>query len=105
MKLDIKYTRGDVNYDTWYTEYMKQLAKNYTAEELEKMYYKAKGDAKRGSLTHLRAIEKTHSMTSNSQARAQAGNVVKAASEQATAIIGAIEIHYLFPEMGKQEAK
>lgn len=99
---DIQYTRDDVDFETWYSSWMKQLAKFYTVAELEEKLYGAKREANRAATSHLRAIQRTHSMTSNSQARAHAHNVTAAAGDYAIALRGAIEIHQLFPEMAKQ---
>lgn len=93
-----KYTRNDVDYDTWYSEWMKQLAKTNTLEELDAKLHGAKHEAKKAAAVHLRAIQKTHSMSSNSQARAQARNATAAAGDYGIALRGAIEIHILFPD-------
>lgn len=98
-----KYTRNDVEYSTWYSTWMKQLAQNYTEQELECMLYGASKDAKHSALQHLNAIAKSHSMSSNSQRRAQTRNVTAAAGDKAIAIRGAIEIHELFPEFARQK--
>ena len=103
--LEIQYTRDDVNYETWYSDWMKQLANRYTVDELNKMHGIAKSEAEHGSQVHLRAIQKSTSMQSNSQHRAQARNVVSAAGDTAIAVMGAIEIHYLFPEHANRRSK
>ncbi len=103
--MDIQYTRDDVDFETWYSSWMKQLAKLFTVEELESKLYGAKKEANKSSRSHLRAIERTHSMGSNSQARAHARNVTAAAGDYAIALRGAIEIHKLFPEYAKRPTK
>lgn len=99
--MEIQYTRDDVDFETWYSAWMKQLAKHYTVAELEAKLYGAKKEASKAAVVHLRAIQRTHSMTSNSQARAHAHNVTAAAGDYAIALRGAIEIHKLFPEHAK----
>jgi hypothetical protein len=92
------YGREDVTYETWYSPWMKQLAQNYTRAELHRMLATAMGEGARAARSHLRTIQRTHSMTSNSMARAHAGNVTAAAGEKQIAMRGALEIHDLFPE-------
>jgi hypothetical protein len=99
-----QYGRDDVTYETWYSPWMKQLAKNYTRTELEKRAGVASENGSKAARTHLRAIQATHSMTSNSQRRAQSGNSVAAAGEERIAINGALEIYDLFPEHTKEAA-
>jgi hypothetical protein len=99
-----QYGREDVSYETWYSAWSKQLAKNYTRAELEKRVGIASEAASKAARTHLRAIEATHSMTSQSQRRAQSGNVVRAAGEERMAVNGALEIYDLFPEHTKESA-
>jgi hypothetical protein len=97
-----QYEREDVEYETWYSSWMKRLAKAHTKEELEAMYEVKKADANKAAYKHLKAIQKSHSMSSNSMARAHSRNCVAAAGEYAIALDGAIEIHDLFPEEAKQ---
>ena len=96
-----QYGRGDVDYATWYSAWSKQLAKNYTRAELEKRLGVASDSVAKASRTHLRAIQATHSMQSQSQRRAQSGNVVAAYGEEKIALRGALEIYDLFPEHTK----
>lgn len=96
-----QYTRHEIDFDTWYSSWSKQLAENYTLDELMDKFYGARAEGRRASASHLRAIERTHSMTSNSQRRAQSRNVVAASGDYALALKGAIEIHKLFPEKAK----
>lgn len=84
-------------YSTW----SKGLAKNYTRDDLERKYAKLCGEQVGNKKSHLRAIERTHSMTSNSQSRAQSGNVVRGNYEERTAIKWALEIHDDYPEKAK----
>jgi hypothetical protein len=99
-----QYGREDVDYATWYSDWSKQLAKHYTRRELERRVGLASETASKAARTHLRAIQATHSMTSNSQRRAQSGNVVAAAGEEMMAVNGALEIYDLFPEHTKEAA-
>lgn len=99
--MQIQYKRNDIDYETWYSAWMKQLAKCYTISELESKLHGVKREGKRAASNHLRAIQRTHSMQSNSQARAQNGNATAAAGDYAIALSGAIEIHNLFPEHAK----
>lgn len=97
-----QYTREDIDYKTFYNPWMKSLAKTYNIAELEAKLYGAKKESEKASASHLRAIERTHSMQGNSQARAQTRNSAAASGDFALALRGAIEIHELFPEEAKQ---
>lgn len=96
-----KYGREDVEYSTWYSKWMKDLAAAYSLDELHRMLNGTASDGKRNAAAHLRAIQRTGSMQGASQARAQSRNTVSATGEKACAIRGAIEIHELFPEQAK----
>jgi len=96
-----QYTRDDIDFETWYSSWMKRLARQYTIEELETELNGAEAEAAKAAQSHLRAIQHTHSMSSNSQSRAHARNTTAAAGDYAIALGGAIEIHQLFPEMAK----
>lgn len=93
-----QYGREDVDYETWYSPWMKQLARTYTREQLENRYCGASHDAERAARVHLRAIDATHSMAGCSARRAHARNVTAALGEEKIAIAGALEIYDLFPE-------
>ena len=97
-----QYGRDDVKYETWYSAWSKELANNYTRAELEKRIGIASENAKSAAKTHLRAIQATHSMQSQSQRRAQSGNAVASAGEERIACSGALEIYDLFPEHTKE---
>lgn len=97
-----KYGRDDVEYETWYSAWMKRLAKTHTKKELESIYESKKLDANKAAYSHLRAIQKSHSMNGNSMSRAHSRNCVSAAGDYKIALDGAIEIHELFPEEAKQ---
>lgn len=94
----IQYGRDEVDYGSWYSSWSKALAKQHTVAELDRMLLGNRRSAVAAGASHLRAIDATHSMQSQSQRRAQTGNVVRAVGEAASAIRGAIEIHFLFPE-------
>lgn len=97
-----QYGRQDVSYDTWYGDWMKRLALTSTRAELEARIGKASAAGQKAARSHLRAIDATHSMQSNSQRRAQTGNVVAALGDERIAIGGALEIYDLFPEHTKE---
>lgn len=101
MSCQRQYGRDDVDYATFYSAWMRRLAMLHTKSELERMAGVASTEAQRAALTHLRAIQRTGSMTGNSAARAHGRNVVSGAGETAAAARGAIEIHELFPEHAK----
>ena len=95
------YGREDVDYETWYSDWMKRLALSHSKAELEKMLGKTQTSLEKSVKSHLSAIEATHSMTSNSGRRAKSRNSVAMDSETSGAIKGAIEIYELFPEKVK----
>ena len=95
------YTREEIDYNTWYSAWMKQLAQNYTLAELERKLHGNRKRVGKETASHLRAIKSSVSMQSNSQRRAQSGNVVTARGDEMIALNGAIEIHKLFPEHAK----
>lgn len=98
-----QYEREDIDYEIWYSDWMKRLAKIHSLEELERQLYGRAAEANKASMAHLRAIEASSSMSSNSSRRAHARNTVAAAGDAAIALRGAIEIYELFPEHTKQE--
>jgi hypothetical protein len=99
---DRQYGREDVDYHTWYSDWMKMLARTKTRQELQEMYYGAAKEGKSATRAHLRTIEKTHSMQSQSQARSHMRNIVSASGDTKIAIDGALEIYDLFPEYTKE---
>ncbi len=100
MTLDVNNT--GIDYETWYSPWMKQLASNYSLKELEKRLGKNRSSSDKATKSHLNAIQKSISMNSNSMRRAHARNVVSAIGEERIAINGAIEIHKLFPDKVKK---
>lgn len=90
-----------IDFETWYSPWMKTLAANYSKGDLEKRLPNVSFSAKAAAKSHLRAIQATGSMSGNSARRAHSRNVVSALGEEAIAIRGAIEIHELFPEKAK----
>lgn len=96
------YGRNDIEYATWYTQWHKRLALDYTRDELVSKLNKADSDAKKASGLHLKAVQATASMNGCSQRRAQTRNTVFAASELRMAIRAALEIYDLFPEYTKE---
>lgn len=103
MSYERQYSREDVEYTTWYSDWSKNLARDSTRTELERRLYGAGADTERLTRSHLRAVEASTSMQSQSQRRAQTGNVVAANGEYKMALRGALEIYELFPEYTKGE--
>lgn len=88
-----------------YSQWSQQLAKSYTRRELERQVGPAEWRVGQAAQAHLRAIEATTSMTSQSQRRAQTKNSMIGDYERFSAIKNAIELHDLYPEKCKQEAQ
>lgn len=86
-----------------YSDWSRLIASNYTKEEIETVIYGT--ERKRASLgkSHLNAINKSTSMQSNSQARAQTGNFFRANYEKLNAHENALELHEFYPEKCKQK--
>lgn len=97
-----QYGRDDVDYETWYSNWMKMLAKSHTRIEIEKMLGIQSNAAIVAVDQHHRAIKASTSMQSNSQRRAQSGNVLRAIGDHKIALGGALEIYDLFPEHTKE---
>lgn len=85
-----------------YSDWSRQIAKNYTRKEILKRLGTAIGERDGAAKSHLRAIEATGSMQSQSQRRAQTGNVVVANYEERTALQNALEIYHNYPEHTKE---
>lgn len=96
-----KYEREDVEYASFYTSWMKDLAAIYSRNDLESMLHGTAKEAGKAARQHLAPIERTGSMQGNSSRRAHTRNVTAAAGEKRIAISGALEIHELFPEHAK----
>lgn len=86
-----------------YSAWSRQLAAHYTRDELEKKLYGVAKEASRLSKSHLSAIEKSTSMQSNSQRRAQTRNCVSANYEERCALKWAIDIYDNYPEHTKSK--
>ena len=103
--LDCQHCYGTGKVNQWpyekYSDWSRQLAKDFTLPELEKRLGVAHRGREAATRSHLAAIDATHSMTSQSQRRAQTGNVVRAGYEERSALKNAIEIHAFFPEHAK----
>lgn len=93
------------DYNTWYSAYSKHLAITHSDSELFEMFVDIDEQLSSATATHLRAIEKSHSIQGNSQHRAQAGNVVRGLSQEKSSVVSAREIHKLFPQYTKQYAR
>lgn len=88
-----------------YSQWSRRLAVHHSIDDLERMLGVVSGAATAAAHTHLRAIGRSTSMQSNSQARAQSGNVVAAAGERKMAVSAALELHRFYPERIEQERK
>lgn len=85
-----------------YSDWSRMLAKEYSEQELTKELSKLENNTEKLAMQHLSAIKRTTSMTSNSQSRAQARNVVTGNYEKKQAYRGALEIIKIFdPFTGK----
>lgn len=93
-----QYTREDVSYATFYNPSMKRLALAHTRKELEGRFGIAGGEALAQAHCHLRAVERSASMSGNSGARARTRAGVEVAGQLKIDLAGALEIHDLFPE-------
>ena len=87
-----------------YGDWARILAKNYTITELKKMLAISEKAQPKNMDSHWSAVNVTHSMQSNSQRRAQTGNVVRGNYEKRRALQDAIEIHEFYPEHSKAAA-
>lgn len=96
--LGIQYGRSDVRYETWYSDWSKSLARRMSIDDILRELEGADAEVAHAARIHLRAVDATTSMHSQSQRRAQSRNVVRAAGERKSALRGALEIHVLFPE-------
>lgn len=103
MTASRQYTRDDVDFDSFYSGWMKTLAKTKTRSELESLLTGKRREAVVAANAHLRSIQATGSMQGQSMRRAHAGNVCAAAGDYAIAINGALEIYDLFPEFAKAQ--
>lgn len=98
-----QYGRSDVDYETWYSPWSKDLARQNSRTSLLRMLGIVSGGLLLATKTHHAAVAEATSMTSKSQRRAQARNVVALACDHKMAITGALEIHDLFPEHALME--
>ena len=97
-----QYSREDVDYTTFYPQYMKTLALTKTREELEKMIGIESGKLSKATKSHLLQIQKSTGMQARAQGRAQARGSVDCHSSRVRGAEGAIEIYDLFPEFTKE---
>jgi hypothetical protein len=93
-----QYEREDVDFNTFYSDWMKLLARTKSKSELERLLSGNRSAAKGAGYAHLRAIDATASMHGQCARRAHSRNVVTAAGDYGIALRGALEIHDLFPE-------
>jgi hypothetical protein len=75
-----------------YGDWAKSLAYSHTTEQLKSMLLKEEFQQQKAIQSHLNAIKKTSSMSSNSQRRAQSRNVVNGSYEKIMSLRHAIEI-------------
>lgn len=81
-----------------YSLWSRQLAEQMSKSEIEKELNIYISNTDKYATSHLNAIKATHSMTSNSQRRAQTGNVVRANYERKRAYSNALEIYEYYPD-------
>jgi hypothetical protein len=85
-----------------YSAFSRKLAQTHPKAELEKKLRQLEGEQSRNTNAHLAAIDKTSSMTGNSQHRAQSGNVVRGNYEQRRFLEDALEIYKQYPDKTKE---
>jgi hypothetical protein len=87
-----------------YSAWSRQIAQNYTRKEIEKEIGLA--DGKRAGLgkSATAAVDRTTSMQSNSQARAQTSNALRGNWERLNAYQNALELYDFYPEKTKEGA-
>jgi hypothetical protein len=85
-----------------YSHWEKYLAASKTVEELQREVNICEQLHEKYAKSHLAAIEKSTSMQSNSQRRAQSRNNVTANNEKKYACLQAIEIHKHYPQFAKK---
>lgn len=81
-----------------YNDWAKQIFKSQSIKEIKKVITECEFLSNKYSMQHLEAIQKTTSMQSNSQRRAQTGNNVKGNFEKKVAYKQALELHINFSE-------
>jgi cobalamin biosynthesis protein CobT len=86
-----------------YSRWSRQLAEQYSLEELEKEARKCQFLSDKYARQHLAAIEATSSMQSQAQRRANARNNCAGNYEKKRAYLDAIELHRYYPERCKKE--
>lgn len=85
-----------------YSDWSRQIAKHYTREEIEKEFNKCARQRGKLAESSLKSIQKTTSMQSNSQRRAQSGNALTGNYERMQAYKNALEIYDYYPEKTKE---
>lgn len=93
-----QYDRKDIDYETWYSPWMKQLAKSHTRADLELKLYGAFASVKSCVCSHSRAIAREDRRIACTQRLAQSSADVGVAGDTVIALRGALEIYDLFPE-------
>ena len=87
-----------------YSQFARLLARTKTKEEIIKEIKQINKELEKATKSHLRAIKQSTSMQSNSQRRAQAGNLVAGLGERKMALENALEIYKYYPEKCKKNA-
>ena len=85
-----------------YNAWGRSMAKQYDIDHLKRELAQVERETDRLEMNHLRAIQKTSSMTSCSQRRAQTRNSLTGNYERRVALKAAIEIYDKFPEHSKK---
>ncbi|MCK5158518.1 MAG: hypothetical protein KAR08_05150 [Candidatus Heimdallarchaeota archaeon] len=101
-------TKQETKQHVWeysdYPEWSQSIAKTTSKSDIEKRINTLESNRDKYAESHLKAIEKSTSMQSNSQARAQTGNVVRANYEELQAYKNALEIQKNHPEKVKAKS-
>lgn len=88
-----------------YSDWSRLIAKNYTRAEIEKEVGITNNARGKLADSHRRAIEKSTSMQSSAQGRAQSGNAMRGNYERFNAHKNALEIYDYYPEKTKEGVK
>ena len=85
-----------------YSSFARQIAEGRTWDEIRDEVVELEGNRESLSNSHLKSIERTTSMQSNSQARAHSRNSMTANYERLEAYKDAIELYVFYPERCKE---
>lgn len=84
-----------------YSKWAQQIASTTSKRDIEKEIRETNNRREKYATSHLNAIERSTSMQSNSQARAQTGNVMRANYDTMVAYENALEIYKNYPQHTK----